>query len=92
MELEQVPLLFSRLPMFPFFDLAHYMASIMALKEQRGERRGERGGSRCAPAWERRPTAVCVAHVGTTLQPLLALFQHIAFTVTVIPRSPFSLS
>ncbi|KAF1434385.1 Trimeric intracellular cation channel type B, partial [Spheniscus demersus] len=36
MELWQVPLLFSRLPMFPFFDLAHYVASVMALKEQRG--------------------------------------------------------
>lgn len=33
-----MPLLFSRLPMFPFFDLAHYVASVMALKEQRGER------------------------------------------------------
>uniref|UniRef100_A0A8D0FUH8 Transmembrane protein 38B n=1 Tax=Strix occidentalis caurina TaxID=311401 RepID=A0A8D0FUH8_STROC len=32
----EVPLLFSRLPMFPFFDLAHYVASVMALKEQRG--------------------------------------------------------
>lgn len=90
-----MPLLFSRLPMFPFFDLAHYMASVMALKEQRGERRGvrgERGGSRCAPAWERRPTVVCVAHVGTTLQPPLALFQHIPSTVTVTFRPPFSLS
>ncbi|NXM23913.1 T38BA protein, partial [Oxyruncus cristatus] len=36
MELGQVPLLFSRLPMFPFFDLAHYVASVVALKEQRG--------------------------------------------------------
>lgn len=50
MELWQVPVLFSRLPMFPFFDLAHYVASVMALKEQRGERpRGRlagRGGAR----------------------------------------------
>ncbi|NXX82380.1 T38BB protein, partial [Urocolius indicus] len=36
MEPWQVPLLFSRLPMFPFFDLAHYVASVVALKEQRG--------------------------------------------------------
>ncbi|NXI48380.1 T38BA protein, partial [Galbula dea] len=36
MELWQVPWLFSRLPMFPFFDLAHYVVSVMALKEQRG--------------------------------------------------------
>ncbi|NWX83333.1 T38BA protein, partial [Nothoprocta pentlandii] len=36
MELWQVPLLFSRLSMFPFFDLAHYVASVVALKEQRG--------------------------------------------------------
>ncbi|XP_063278197.1 trimeric intracellular cation channel type B isoform X2 [Prinia subflava] len=36
MELWQVPLSFSRLRMFPFFDLAHYVASILALKEQRG--------------------------------------------------------
>ncbi|NWH70583.1 T38BB protein, partial [Piaya cayana] len=36
MELWQVPLLFSCLPMFPFFDLAHYMASVMSLKEQQG--------------------------------------------------------
>ncbi|NXK89134.1 T38BB protein, partial [Formicarius rufipectus] len=36
MELWQVPLLFSSLPMFPFFDLAHYVASVVALKEQRG--------------------------------------------------------
>ncbi|TFK01751.1 SET and MYND domain-containing protein 4 [Platysternon megacephalum] len=36
MELGQVPLRFSRLPMFPFFDAAHYLASVMALKEQRG--------------------------------------------------------
>ncbi|XP_030323693.1 trimeric intracellular cation channel type B [Calypte anna] len=36
MELWQMPLLFSNLPMFPFFDLANYVASIMALKEQRG--------------------------------------------------------
>lgn len=42
MELWQVPLSFSRLRMFPFFDLAHYVASILALKEQRGER-GEAG-------------------------------------------------
>ncbi|XP_042309249.1 trimeric intracellular cation channel type B [Sceloporus undulatus] len=34
--LGQVPVRFSRLPMFPFFDLAHYAASVMALKEQRG--------------------------------------------------------
>ncbi|KAH0628408.1 hypothetical protein JD844_009530, partial [Phrynosoma platyrhinos] len=34
--LGQMPLRFSRLPMFPFFDLAHYTASIMAVKEQRG--------------------------------------------------------
>lgn len=38
MELGQVPLAFSHLPMFPFFDMAHYVASVMALKEQRGER------------------------------------------------------
>ncbi|NWU89000.1 T38BA protein, partial [Upupa epops] len=36
MELWELPLLFSRLPMFPFFDLAHYVASVMSLKEQRG--------------------------------------------------------
>lgn len=36
MELGQVPLAFSHLPMFPFFDMAHYVASVMALKEQRG--------------------------------------------------------
>uniref|UniRef100_A0A8C0UK78 Transmembrane protein 38B n=1 Tax=Cyanistes caeruleus TaxID=156563 RepID=A0A8C0UK78_CYACU len=36
MELWQVPLSFSRLRMFPFFDLAHYVASVLALKEQRG--------------------------------------------------------
>nr|XP_056704501.1 trimeric intracellular cation channel type B [Euleptes europaea] len=30
------PLRFSRLPMFPFFDMAHYAASVMSLKEQRG--------------------------------------------------------
>ncbi|OXB73730.1 UNVERIFIED_CONTAM: hypothetical protein H355_007401 [Colinus virginianus] len=36
MELGQVPLLFSRVPMFPFFDLAHYVVSVTALKEQRG--------------------------------------------------------
>uniref|UniRef100_A0A8C6ZG20 Uncharacterized protein n=1 Tax=Nothoprocta perdicaria TaxID=30464 RepID=A0A8C6ZG20_NOTPE len=36
MELWQVPLLFSRLSMFPFFDLAHYVASVVALKEQKG--------------------------------------------------------
>ncbi|XP_051497964.1 trimeric intracellular cation channel type B isoform X1 [Apus apus] len=36
MELWQVSLYFSRLSMFPFFDLAHYVASVMALKEQRG--------------------------------------------------------
>ncbi|XP_003223815.1 trimeric intracellular cation channel type B isoform X1 [Anolis carolinensis] len=34
--LGQVPLRFSRVPMFPFFDLAHYTASVMTLKEQRG--------------------------------------------------------
>ncbi|KAJ6657105.1 hypothetical protein lerEdw1_002850 [Lerista edwardsae] len=32
-----LPLAFSRLPMFPFFDLAHYTASVMSLKEQQGE-------------------------------------------------------
>ncbi|NXA83292.1 T38BB protein, partial [Thryothorus ludovicianus] len=36
MELWQVPLSFSRLRMFPFFDLAHYVASVLALKEQQG--------------------------------------------------------
>uniref|UniRef100_A0A8D0L6Q8 Transmembrane protein 38B n=1 Tax=Sphenodon punctatus TaxID=8508 RepID=A0A8D0L6Q8_SPHPU len=36
MDLGQVPLRFSRLSMFPFFDLAHYAASVMSLKEQRG--------------------------------------------------------
>ncbi|NWW81703.1 T38BA protein, partial [Climacteris rufus] len=36
MELWQLPLRFSRLRMFPFFDLAHYVASVVALKEQRG--------------------------------------------------------
>ncbi|XP_038258724.2 trimeric intracellular cation channel type B [Dermochelys coriacea] len=36
MELGPVALRFSRLPMFPFFDAAHYLASVMALKEQRG--------------------------------------------------------
>ncbi|NXU64057.1 T38BA protein, partial [Horornis vulcanius] len=35
MELWQVSLSFSRLRMFPFFDLAHYVASVLALKEQR---------------------------------------------------------
>ncbi|XP_039206376.1 trimeric intracellular cation channel type B isoform X1 [Crotalus tigris] len=34
--LGDLPLRFSRLPMFPFFDLAHYTASILSLKEQRG--------------------------------------------------------
>ncbi|XP_077201486.1 trimeric intracellular cation channel type B [Paroedura picta] len=34
--LAELPLRFSRLPMFPFFDLAHYAASVMSLKEQRG--------------------------------------------------------
>ncbi|XP_066471867.1 trimeric intracellular cation channel type B [Tiliqua scincoides] len=34
--LREMPLVFSRLPMFPFFDLAHYTASVMSLKEQRG--------------------------------------------------------
>lgn len=49
MELWQVPLSFSRLRMFPFFDLAHYVASVLALKEQRGER-GETGrGGRLTP-------------------------------------------
>ncbi|NXC28347.1 T38BA protein, partial [Campylorhamphus procurvoides] len=36
MELWELPQLFSSLPMFPFFDLAHYVASVVALKEQRG--------------------------------------------------------
>ncbi|XP_065596813.1 trimeric intracellular cation channel type B [Cyrtonyx montezumae] len=36
MEVGEVPLLFSRVPMFPFFDLAHYVVSVTALKEQRG--------------------------------------------------------
>ncbi|NWR89699.1 T38BA protein, partial [Furnarius figulus] len=36
MELWELPLLFSSLPMFPFFDLAHYVASVVALREQRG--------------------------------------------------------
>lgn len=49
MELWQVPLLFSRLPMFPFFDLAHYVASVMALKEQRGERRRLAGRDGASP-------------------------------------------
>lgn len=51
MELWQVPLSFSRLRMFPFFDLAHYVASVLALKEQRGERgRDETGqGGRHSP-------------------------------------------
>uniref|UniRef100_A0A670KC13 Uncharacterized protein n=1 Tax=Podarcis muralis TaxID=64176 RepID=A0A670KC13_PODMU len=35
--LGQVALRFSRLPMFPFFDLAHYAASVLSLKEQPGE-------------------------------------------------------
>ncbi|KAJ7335340.1 hypothetical protein JRQ81_013281 [Phrynocephalus forsythii] len=30
------PLRFSRLPMFPLFDLAHYTASVLSLREQRG--------------------------------------------------------
>ncbi|XP_053226639.1 trimeric intracellular cation channel type B isoform X1 [Podarcis raffonei] len=34
--LGQVALRFSRLPMFPFFDLAHYAASVLSLKEQPG--------------------------------------------------------
>lgn len=34
--LGEMPQVFSRLPMFPFFDLAHYAGSVMALKEQRG--------------------------------------------------------
>ncbi|KAM6302750.1 trimeric intracellular cation channel type B [Podargus strigoides] len=36
MEVWQGPLLFLHLSAFPFFDLAHYVASVMALKEQRG--------------------------------------------------------
>lgn len=44
-----MPLLFSRLPMFPFFDLAHYVASVMALKEQRGERRRLAGRDGATP-------------------------------------------
>ncbi|KYO35110.1 trimeric intracellular cation channel type B isoform X1 [Alligator mississippiensis] len=36
MELGQVPLHFSRLAMFPLFDLAHYVASALGLREQRG--------------------------------------------------------
>uniref|UniRef100_A0A8C8S0W6 Transmembrane protein 38B n=1 Tax=Pelusios castaneus TaxID=367368 RepID=A0A8C8S0W6_9SAUR len=36
MELGQMSLSFSRLRMFPFFDTAHYLASVLALKEQRG--------------------------------------------------------
>lgn len=35
--LGELALRFSRLPMFPFFDLAHYAASVLSLKEQRGE-------------------------------------------------------
>lgn len=53
-----MPLLFSRLPMFPFFDLAHYMASVMALKEQRGaERSGEALGGGQRPGSRSRPGA-----------------------------------
>lgn len=89
MELGQVPLLFSRLPMFPFFDLAHYMASVMALKEQRGERggaappaelrgpRGPWGAGRvalCPCVGEASRGGLCVAHVATKFQPPLALF------------------
>ncbi|XP_027718853.1 trimeric intracellular cation channel type B [Vombatus ursinus] len=33
---EEVTLTFSRVPMFPFFDIAHYLVSVMTLRQQLG--------------------------------------------------------
>nr|KAF6332231.1 transmembrane protein 38B [Pipistrellus kuhlii] len=33
---DEMTMSFSRLPMFPFFDIAHYVVSVMALKRQPG--------------------------------------------------------
>lgn len=34
---DEMTMSFSRLSMFPFFDIAHYLVSVMALKRQPGE-------------------------------------------------------
>lgn len=34
---DELTLAFSRTSMFPFFDIAHYLVSVMALKRQPGE-------------------------------------------------------
>lgn len=34
---DELTLAFSRTSMFPFFDIAHYFVSVMALKRQSGE-------------------------------------------------------
>lgn len=36
-EWERLTLAFSRTSMFPFFDIAHYLVSVMAMKRQPGE-------------------------------------------------------
>lgn len=34
---DELTLAFSSMSMFPFFDIAHYLVSVMALKRQPGE-------------------------------------------------------
>lgn len=47
---DELTLAFSRTSMFPFFDIAHYLVSVMALKRQPGECGALRTGPRRVPS------------------------------------------
>lgn len=55
---DDLTLAFSRTSMFPFFDVAHYLVSVMALRQRPGELKGpmRSGSAQSVPGWPRTGT------------------------------------